>query len=64
MLYTRTVIACLYDVHGNLPALEAVLADFGEADRYILGRRLRAVRRLGGERGTPAGRLPSLPTPP
>jgi putative phosphoesterase len=31
------VIACLYDVHGNLPALEAVLADFGEADRYILG---------------------------
>ena len=31
------VIACLYDVHGNLPALEAVLADLGEADRYILG---------------------------
>jgi putative phosphoesterase len=37
MLYTRLVIACLYDVHGNLPALEAVLADLGEADRYILG---------------------------
>jgi putative phosphoesterase len=31
------VIACLYDVHGNLPALEVVLADRGEADRYILG---------------------------
>ena len=37
MVYTRPVIACLYDVHGNLPALEAVLADLGEADRYILG---------------------------
>jgi putative phosphoesterase len=37
MLYTPRVIACLYDVHGNLPALEAVLADLGEADRYILG---------------------------
>jgi hypothetical protein len=37
MVYTRRVIACLYDVHGNLPALEAVLADLGEADRYILG---------------------------
>jgi diadenosine tetraphosphatase ApaH/serine/threonine PP2A family protein phosphatase len=37
MLYTPSVIACLYDVHGNLPALEAVLADLGEADRYILG---------------------------
>jgi putative phosphoesterase len=37
MLYTPLVIACLYDVHGNLPALEAVLADLGEADRYILG---------------------------
>jgi putative phosphoesterase len=31
------VIACLYDVHGNLPALEAVLADAGDVDRYILG---------------------------
>jgi diadenosine tetraphosphatase ApaH/serine/threonine PP2A family protein phosphatase len=31
------VIACLYDVHGNLPALEAVLADIGDVDRYILG---------------------------
>ena len=37
MVYTAQVIACLYDVHGNLPALEAVLADLGEADRYILG---------------------------
>jgi hypothetical protein len=24
------VLACLYDVHGNLPALEAVLADASE----------------------------------
>jgi predicted phosphodiesterase len=28
--------ALLYDVHGNLPALEAVLAD-AEADGYVLG---------------------------
>ena len=33
----KSVIACLYDIHGNLPALEAVLADLGEADRFILG---------------------------
>ena len=31
--HTDPVLACLYDVHGNLPALEAVLADLGEADR-------------------------------
>lgn len=31
------MIACVYDVHGNLPALEAVLADAEDADRYILG---------------------------
>jgi putative phosphoesterase len=37
MVYTRPVIACLYDIHGNLPALEAVLADAGDVDRYILG---------------------------
>jgi diadenosine tetraphosphatase ApaH/serine/threonine PP2A family protein phosphatase len=30
------VLALLYDVHGNLPALEAVLADVS-ADRYLLG---------------------------
>ena len=29
--------ALLYDVHGNLPALEAVLADAEGATRYILG---------------------------
>jgi putative phosphoesterase len=28
---------CLYDVHGNLPALEAVLADAGPVDDYVLG---------------------------
>jgi predicted phosphodiesterase len=33
------MLALLYDVHGNLPALEAVLADAGEAgaERYVLG---------------------------
>jgi predicted phosphodiesterase len=33
------VLALLYDVHGNLPALEAVLADAegAGADRYLLG---------------------------
>jgi predicted phosphodiesterase len=33
------VIALLYDVHGNLPALEAVLADARQAgaERYVLG---------------------------
>jgi len=30
------VIAVLYDIHGNLPALDAVLAD-ANADDYILG---------------------------
>lgn len=29
--------ALLYDVHGNLPALEAVLADAPDVDRFILG---------------------------
>ena len=27
----------LYDVHGNLPALEAVLDDAGDVDRWLLG---------------------------
>jgi len=33
------MLACLYDVHGNLPALEAVLADAADqgAERYVLG---------------------------
>ena len=31
------MVACLYDIHGNLPALEAVLADAAGADRYVLG---------------------------
>jgi diadenosine tetraphosphatase ApaH/serine/threonine PP2A family protein phosphatase len=31
------VIALLYDVHGNLPALEAVLDDAAGADRFLLG---------------------------
>jgi diadenosine tetraphosphatase ApaH/serine/threonine PP2A family protein phosphatase len=37
MLYTRGMEALLYDVHGNLPALEAVLADAGGVDRFVLG---------------------------
>jgi predicted phosphodiesterase len=33
------MLACLYDIHGNLPALEAVLADADAqgASRYVLG---------------------------
>jgi diadenosine tetraphosphatase ApaH/serine/threonine PP2A family protein phosphatase len=33
------LLACLYDIHGSLPALEAVLADAegAGADRYLLG---------------------------
>ncbi len=39
MLYTAVVVACLYDVHGNLPALEAVLEDArgAGAERFALG---------------------------
>jgi predicted phosphodiesterase len=39
MLYTAVVVACLYDVHGNLPALDAVLEDAraAGADRFVLG---------------------------
>jgi predicted phosphodiesterase len=31
------LLALLYDIHGNLPALEAVLADVGEVDGFVLG---------------------------
>jgi diadenosine tetraphosphatase ApaH/serine/threonine PP2A family protein phosphatase len=31
------VLALLYDIHGNLPALEAVLADAADADEFLLG---------------------------
>jgi putative phosphoesterase len=31
------VLALLYDIHGNLPALEAVLADADDADEFLLG---------------------------
>ncbi len=39
MVYTRRMLALLYDVHGNLPALEAVLDDAADAARrrYVLG---------------------------
>jgi diadenosine tetraphosphatase ApaH/serine/threonine PP2A family protein phosphatase len=29
--------ALVYDVHGNLPALDAVIADAGDVGRYVLG---------------------------
>ena len=54
------MLAVLYDIHGNLPALEAVLADAEDAgaDRFL----------LGGDYGTPSpwphetlGRLRELP---
>src|SRR4051794_11810399 len=32
-----SVLALLYDIHGNLPALEAVLADADDADEFVLG---------------------------
>lgn len=40
------MLAVLYDIHGNLPALEAVLADVEDAgaDRFL----------LGGDYGTPS----------
>jgi diadenosine tetraphosphatase ApaH/serine/threonine PP2A family protein phosphatase len=31
------VLALLYDIHGNLPALEVVLADAADADEFLLG---------------------------
>jgi predicted phosphodiesterase len=31
------LLALLYDIHGNLPALEAVLADADGADEFLLG---------------------------
>ena len=31
------VLALLYDIHGNLPALEAVLADASDAGEFLLG---------------------------
>jgi len=31
------VLGLLYDVHGNLPALEAVLDDAGDVDTWLLG---------------------------
>ena len=32
-----TRVAALYDIHGNLPALEAVLAEVGDADAVVVG---------------------------
>jgi putative phosphoesterase len=33
----RSLRALLYDIHGNLPALEEVLADASDADEFLLG---------------------------
>ena len=35
--YTRPIDALLYDVHGNLPALEAVLAEAAGVDLIVVG---------------------------
>ena len=35
--YTRAMEALVYDVHGNLPALEAVLDDAHGATSFVLG---------------------------
>ena len=45
-------VACLCDVHGNLPALEAVLAEVAslDVDRIVLRRRRR--------RGAVSARVP------
>jgi predicted phosphodiesterase len=32
-----SAVAALYDVHGNLPALEAVLAEIGDDDAIVVG---------------------------
>src|SRR3954462_9463351 len=32
-----SVLVLLYDIHGNLPALEAVLGDADDADEFLLG---------------------------
>ena len=34
---SRMTLGLLYDVHGNLPALEAVLADADDVDSWVLG---------------------------
>jgi diadenosine tetraphosphatase ApaH/serine/threonine PP2A family protein phosphatase len=31
------LLALLYDIHGNLPALESVLAEVGDAEGFLLG---------------------------
>jgi predicted phosphodiesterase len=34
---SQMTLGLVYDVHGNLPALEAVLADAGDVDAWLLG---------------------------
>ena len=59
MLYTPRMEALLYDIHGNLPALEAVLAD-AHADGYILGG---DYALFGGWPAETFARLKELPEP-
>ena len=51
----RPMLALLYDIHGNLAALDAVLADC-PAERFLLGGRLRPRRPLAGRHDRPARR--------
>jgi diadenosine tetraphosphatase ApaH/serine/threonine PP2A family protein phosphatase len=55
------LLALLYDIHGNLPALAAVLEDAGDADDFLLGgdyatfgawpvETVQRLRELGGAR--------------
>ena len=53
-----TSVAALYDIHGNLPALEAVLAEVGDAATIVVGgdfsrgpMPVETVDRLRGPRG-------------
>ena len=47
------MLALLYDVHGNLPALEAVLADC-PAERFLLGGDVVGVRGVAARDRRPA----------
>src|SRR2546430_15245788 len=59
-------VAALYDVHGNLPALEAVLAE-GDADRIVVGGGVVAGPRPAGTPRAlrpPRGRVVFIPCNP
>ena len=56
-----TRVAALYDIHGNLPALEAVLAEAaGDADAIVIGGDCAPSAGVrGSSAGTPRGRRPA-----